>query len=272
MAGIITTLWWILGLRLKSRGRIEAENLALRHQVRVVCRSAPKRVRLRCSDRLFFVCLYRLWPGALDSIVVVKPDTVVRWHRRGFKAFWCWKSRGRAGRPRIPREVQDLIREISLANPLWGAPRIDGELLKLGIEVAQTTVAKYMARGGRPPAQTWKTFLQNHAEGAGSIDLVVVPAASFKMLFALIVLHHNRRRLVHVAVTAKPTADWIARQISEAFPWDTAPSNLIRDRDGAYGEAFKRRVRAMGIRVRPMAPRSEKKTPPWIRNFLRRVT
>ncbi len=139
--------------------------MVLRHQVTVLRRSAPKRLQLRASDRLLFVWLYRLWPGVLDTIVIVKPDTVVRWHRRGFRAFWRYKSRGRSGRPRIPKEIRDLIREVSLANPLWGAPRIHGELLKLGIEVAQTTVAKYMARGQRPPSQSWKTFLRNHAEG-----------------------------------------------------------------------------------------------------------
>ena len=144
------TLWWVLGLRLKSRARIEAENLALRHQLNVVRRSALKRVRLRSSHRLLFIWLYRLWPGVLDSVVIIQPETIVRWHRRGFKAFWRWKSRGRPGRPRIPREVRHLIGEISLENPLWGAPRIHGELLKLGIEVAQTTVANYMARGRRP--------------------------------------------------------------------------------------------------------------------------
>jgi len=145
-----------------------------------------------------------------------------------------------------------------LANPLWGAPRIHGELLKVGVDVAQSTVAKYMIKGRRPPLQSWKTFLRNHADGIASVDFLVVPTAAFKLLFGLVILSHDRRRLVHIAVTAHPTADWIARQISEAFPWDTAPQYLIRDRDGAYGEKFRRRVRAMGIRDRPTAPRS-----PW---------
>ncbi len=139
-------------MRLKSRERIEAENLALRHQLNVVCRSARKRVRLCRSDRLLFIWLYRLWPGVLDLIVIVQPETVVRWHRGGFKAFWRLKSRGAPGRPRIPKEIRDLIRKVSLANPLWGAPRIHGELLKVGIDVAQSTVAKYMVRGRRPPS------------------------------------------------------------------------------------------------------------------------
>ncbi len=259
-------LWWILGLRLKSRERIEAENLALRYQLNVVRRSAGKRVRLCSSDRLLFIWLYRLWPDLLDSVIIVQPETVVCWHRRGFKAFWRWRSRGRPGRPRIPREVRDLIREISLANPLWGAPRIHGELLKLGIEVAQTTVAKYMARGRHPPSQSWKTFLRNHAEGIASIDFFVVPTATCKLLFGLLIIRHERRRLIHVGITANPTADWIARQVSEAFPWDTAPKYLIRDRDGSDGKLFRRRVRAMGIRDRPTAPRS-----PWQNAYVERL-
>jgi len=255
MIGIVRELWWILASRFKSRKRLEAENLALRHQITVLRRSMPQRPRLRGSDRVLFVWLYRLWPGVLDSIVIFKPDTVVRWHRRGFKAFWRWKSRGRPGRPSIPKEIRDLICDVNLANPLWGAPRIHGELLKVGIDVAQSTVAKYMIKNRRPPSQTWKTFLRNHTEGIASIDFFVVPTAAFQLLFGLVILCHARRRLVHVAVTANPTADWIARQISEAFPWDTAPSYLIHDRDGAYGQVFRRRLRVMGIRDRPIAPR-----------------
>ncbi len=266
MIGILRALWWTIGSRFKSRERLEAENLALRHQVTVLRRSAPERLRLRSSDRCLLVWLYRLWPGVVNSIVIVKPDTVLRWHRRGFKAFWRWQSRGRPGRPRISKEIRDLIREVSLANPLWGAPRIHGELLKVGIDVAQSTVAKYMVKGRRPPSQSWKTFLRNHADGIASVDFFVVPTAAFKLLFGLVILRHDRRRLIHVTVTANPTADWIARQISEAFPWDTAPKYLVRNRDGVYGEVFKRRVRAMGIRDRPTAPRS-----PWQNSHVERL-
>ncbi len=216
-------LWWFLGSRLKSRERLEAENLALRHQLNVVLRSAPQRVRVRNIDRFLFVWLYRLSPGVLSRIVIIQPETVVRWHRGGFKAFWRWKSRGRPGRPRIAKEIGDLIREVSRANPLWGAPRIHGELLKVGIDVAQSTVAKYMVKGRRPPSQSWKTFLRNHADGIASIDFLVVSTAAFKLLFGLVILCHDRRRLVHIAVTANPTADWIARQLIKAFPWDTVP-------------------------------------------------
>lgn len=202
----------------------------------------------------------------LDSIIIVQPETVVRWHRRGFRAYWRRKSRRCPGRPKISGEIRDLIREVSLANRLWGAPRIHGELLKLGIDVSQTTVAKYMATRRGPPGQSWKTFLRNHADGIASVDFFVVPTVDFKLLFGLLILRHQRRCLVHVAVTANPTADWIARQISEAFPWDTAPRYLIRDRDGAYGEVFRRRVRAMGIRDRPTTPRS-----PWQNAYVERL-
>ncbi len=266
MIGIMRALWWILGSRLKSRERLEAENLALRHQVAVLRRPAPHRLRLRGSDRFLFVWFYRLWPSVLSSIIIVQPETVVRWHRDGFKAFWRLKSRATPGRPRVAKEIRDLIREVSLSNPLWGAPRIHGELLKVGIDVAQSTVAKYMVKGRRPPSQSWKTFLRNHAAGIASIDFFVVPTAAFRLLFGLVILRHDRRRLVHVAVTANPTADWIARQISEAFPWDTAPKYLVRDRDGIYGKVFKRRVRAMGIRDRPIAPRS-----PWQNGHVERL-
>jgi len=266
MFGIVGALWWSLVSVFRSRKRLEAENLALRHQLNVVRRQAPQRLPLRNSDRFLFVWLYRFWPGVLASMVIIKPETVVRWHRRGVKAFWRRKSRGAPGRPPIAKETRELIREVSIANPLWGAPRIHGELLKVGIEVAQSTVATYMVKGRRPPSQSWKTFLRNHADGIVSVDFFVVPMAAFKLLFGLVVLRHDRRRLVHVAVTANPTADWIGRRILEAFPWDTAPSYLIRDRDGAYGQVFRRRLGAMGIRDRPTTSQS-----PWQNGYVERL-
>ena len=242
----------------KSRSRLGAENIALRHQLNILGRRAPKRHYLSMADRVLFVALYRLWPDILGAISIIQPDTIIRWHRRGFCAYWRRKSRGMSGRPRIPQGVRQLIRAMSLANPLWGAPRIHGELLMLGIDVAQSTVSKYIVRGRRPPGQSWRTFLRNHADGIASLDLFVVPTLGFKLLFGLVVLSHKRRQLIHIAVTANPTADWLARQITEAFPWETAPSYLIRDRDSSYGAVFKRRVRTIGIRDRPTAPQS-----PW---------
>jgi transposase InsO family protein len=255
----------LLGL-LRSRSSIEAENLALRHQLNVLRRRSPKRPVLRNFDRLIFICLYRIAPRILDALTIVEPATVVRWHRAGFRSFWRWKSRRRAGRPQVSLEVRQLIFEMSLANPLWGAPRIHGELLKLGIDVGQTSVAKNMARRRRPPSQGWRTFLLNHADGIASIDLFVVPTISFRLLYGLLVLRQDRRRILWLGVTARPTAEWVAQQVTEACGWDVAPQYLIRDRDRAYGDAFTRRIRAMGIRDRPTAPRS-----PWQNGYAERL-
>jgi hypothetical protein len=196
-----------LFLLFQSRSRLQVEILVLRHQLIVLHCRTPKRVRLRAVDRLLFVLLYWLWHGILDSIAVIQPDTIMRWHRSGFRAIWRWKSRRRVGRLGIAKDMQDLIREISRANPLWGAPRIHGELLKLGIDVAQSTVAKYMSRTSCPPSQSWRTFLHNHAEAIASIDLFVVPTITFRMLFGFVVLHHGRRQLAHVGVTAHPATE-----------------------------------------------------------------
>ncbi|SEP45436.1 Integrase core domain-containing protein [Rhodospirillales bacterium URHD0017] len=210
------------------------------------------------ADRLLFVWLYRLFPSVLNAVTIVQPETVIRWHRTGFRLYWRWKSRARGGRPRITVEIRQLIREMSLANRLWGAPRIHGELLKLGIEVAQSTVAKYMARNGRGRSQTWKTFLHNHAAGIGAMDFLIVPTVGFRLLFVLVILRHERRRLISLGVTDHPTADWIARQLTDAFPWDEAPDYMIRDRGGCYGQPVTKRLAAMGIRDHPIAARS-----PW---------
>ena len=194
----------------------------------------------------------------LDAVQVVQPQSILRWHRAGFKMFWRWKSRHRAGRPRIDRGLRDLIRQMSRENPLWGASRIHGELLMLGFELAQSTVSKYMTRPSKPPSQTWKTFLQNHAQAIAAIDICVVPTLTFELLFAFLILGHGRRQLLWFEVTRHPTAEWLARQITEAFPWTSAPAYLVRDNDRAYGHVFTSRVRAMGIRDRPISPES-----PW---------
>ncbi len=250
----------------KSRSRLEVENLFLRHQLNVALRQTPTRFRMRDIDRLLLVWMIRLWPNLLGVVLVVKPETVLRWHRAGFRAFWRWKSRNRAGRPRIDRDLRDLIRRMSRENPLWGAPRIHGELLMLGIEVAQSTVLKYMIRGGKPPSQSWKTFLRNHAEAIAAIDMCVVPTVTFDRLFAFLVLGHGRRQLLWFEVTRYPTAVWLARQITEAFPWASAPAYLVRDNDRAYGHVFTARVQAMGIRDRPITRRS-----PWQNGIAERL-
>ena len=219
----------------KPRQQLEAEILVLRHQLNVLQQRAPRRLHLRWVDRALFVWLYRYFPRILDAITIVRPETVVRWHRMGFAAYWRWKSRPLGGRPPIAKEVRDLIRRMSFENPLWGAPKIHGELLKLGIEVAQSSVSIYMVPRPDRPVQTWKTFVQNHMEGIAAIDLFVVPTIAFEQLFAFLVLRYERRQLLWFAVTRNPTAEWLARQITEAFPWDGAPKYLIRDNDRAFG-------------------------------------
>ena len=241
----------------KSRRRLEAENLFLRHQLSIALRRAPARLRIRGSDRALLVWMTWLWPRLLGATQIVQPETILRWHRAGFKAFWRWKSRSRAGRPKIDRDLRDLIRRMSQENPNWGASRIHGELLMLGFEVAQSTVSKYMVQGGSP-SQSWKTFFRNHEQAIAAIDLCVVPTLTFERLFAFLVLGHGRRQLLWFEVTRHPTAEWLARQITEAFPWASAPTFLLRDNDRAYGPVFRSRVRAMGIRDRPISPGS-----PW---------
>ena len=184
-----------------DRAALHTEILALRQQVAILKRKRPQ-PSLRMADRVFWVILSCLWPGWRHSLVIVKPETVIGWHRKGFRLFWTWKSRrGKSGRPPVSREIRDLIRRMSRENTLWGAPRIHGELLKIGIDVSQSTVAKYMARGRRPPSQGWLTFLRNPADGIAAIDLFVVPTIGFRLLFGLVILSQDRRIMVHVAAT-----------------------------------------------------------------------
>jgi hypothetical protein len=258
MIAIVHALGMFVADLFKSRSRLEAENLLLRHQLTIALRHNPQRLRLSGSDRALLVCMTRLWPSLLRAVQVVQPETVLRWHRAGFRAFWRWKSRKRAGRPKIDRDLRDLIRRVSMENPLWGASRIHGELLMLGFEVAQSTVSKYMVRPLNPPSQSWKTFLRNHAEAIAAIDMCVVPTLTFERLFAFLVLGHGRRQLLWFEVARHPTAEWLARQITEAFPWTSALAYLVRDNDRAYGHVFTSRVGAMGIRDRPISPGS-----PW---------
>src|ERR1700736_6236439 len=256
MIVILILLRSLLGSLFKSRAQITAENLLLRHQLNIARRHGPTRAHLSNWDRWGLVWVYRIVPDALNAVSLVRPETVIRWHRRGFRAFWRWKSRPRGGRPRIPLELRDLIRQMSRANPLWGAPRIHGELLKLGIDVGQTSVAKYLVRRRVPPSQGWRTFLCNHADGIAAMDLFVVPTISFRLLYGLLIVRHGRRQLLWFGVTAHPTAEWIANQLTEACGWEQIPQYLIRDRDGAYGEIFIRRVRSIGIRDRLTPQRS----------------
>lgn len=209
MVGVLKTLLWVIPGRIKSPVGRDAELIALRHQVDVLRRKSQKRVRLTGWDRFLFALLYRLQPRVLGSITIVQPETVIRWHRRGFRLYWRWKSRSKPARPRAPKNIRKLIREMSVANPLWGAPRIHGELLKLGIEISQSTGANYMVRGTVPPSQGWLTFLRNLADGIAAIDLFIVPTIGFRLLYGLVILNHDRRRIVRIAATSNPTAEWV---------------------------------------------------------------
>jgi transposase InsO family protein len=266
MTDLLKLILGLLASLFKSRANLEAEVLILRQQINVLRRRMPKRPNLNNTDRFLFVWLYRLFPSVLGAVAIVRPETIVRWHRAGFRAYWRWRSRNPIGRPKVSGELRALIGEMSRANPLWGAPRIHGELLKLGFEVAQSTVARYMCRRSPPPSQSWRTFLRNHTDGIAAVDLFVLPTIAFQILYCLVIVRHGRRFWVSFGVTANPTAEWISRQITEAFPWDDAPRYLIRDRDTSYGPIFVRRLRAMGIRDRPTAPRS-----PWQNAYVERL-
>src|SRR6201997_3020582 len=250
----------------KAKSRLEAENAALRYQLIVLRRKVTGRVRLSNGDRLVFIQLYRWFPSVLQVITVIRPETLVRGHRAGFRYYWRWKSRCSGGRPQISTELRALIRRMSIENPLWGAPRIHGELLKLGFEVAQSSVAKYMVKRRGPPSQAWRVFLRNHAQDIAAMDLFVVSTIGFDLLYALVIVRLDRRELVWISVTTHPTAEWVARQITEAFPWNEAPRYMIRDRDRIYGAVVTRRMRAMGIRDKPIAPAS-----PWQNGFVERL-
>jgi transposase InsO family protein len=265
MVALISLFWNLIASLFKSKGRLEAENAALRQQLIVLKRKIRGRVQFTNSDRLLFIQLYRWCPSVLNAMMVIRPETLVRWHRAGFRRYWRWKSRSAGGRPPIPAELRALIWRMSVENRLWGAPHIHGELLKLGFVVAQSTVAKYMAELGDPSGQSWGTFLRNHMPHIAAMDLLVVPTIGFVQLYVLVIIRLARRELVWFNVTAHPTAV-IAQQLREAFPWNEVPRYLIRDRDGIYGAAVPRRLRAMGIRDKPIAVGS-----PWQNGHVERL-
>jgi transposase InsO family protein len=264
MAALIFLLLNLVASPFKSKSRLEAENAALRHQLAVLQCKMRGRVQFTNSDRLFFIQLYRWFPSVLKAITIIRPETLVRWHRAGFHRYWRWKSRKLGGRPQISADLRALIRRMSVENLLWGAPRIHGELLKLGFTVAQSTVAKYMTSNRDPSDQSWGKYLRNHMPHIAAMDLFVVP--TINLLYVLVIVRLARRELVWINVTAHPTAEWIAQQITEAFPWNETPRYLIRDRDGIYGGAVTRRLRAMGIRDKPIAPGS-----PWQNPYAERL-
>src|SRR6266852_2005716 len=250
----------------KSRATLHLENLALRHQLGVLRRSV-KRTKLTSADRLLWTWLCEVWSDWRSALVIVKPETVIGWHRKGFRLFWTWRVRhGQPGRPSVSKDVRELIRKMSLENLTWGAPRIHGELLKLGINIGETSVGKYMVRHRKPPSQTWRTFLENHVKDLVSVDFFTVPTIRFQVLYVFLVLAHDRRRILHFGVTAHPTAEWTAQQLREAFPWDTAPRYLLRVRDRIFGDEFSKQVQDMAVQEVLSAPRS-----PWQRAYVERV-
>ena len=264
--GMIWSFLCWLTSALKTRRSLALENLALRHQLVILQRSV-KRPRLSSVDRGFWVWLRRVWTDCDSVLLIVKPETVVRWHRAGFRRYWTWKSRKRrSGRPGVALEVRELIRDMCRANPLWGAPRVHGELTKLGISISQAAVSKYMIRHRKPPSQTWRSFLDNHVKDLVSVDFFTLPTATFRVLFVFIVLRHDRRRIAHFNVTDHPSAEWTAQQIVDAFPWESAPRFMLRDRDGVYGPYFSRRVAGLGVDEVRTAPRS-----PWQNPYVERV-
>src|SRR5271166_5897546 len=222
MLALLSFVLAVLTSPFKSKSRLEAENAALRHQLIILRRKVRGRLRPTNNDRWFLVQLYRWFPSILQVVTIMQPETIVRWHRAGFRFYWRWKSRPRGGRPQIEADLRALIRRMSIENPLWGAPRIHGELLKLGFELAQSSVHKYMVRRPGPPSQGWRTFLRNHAPDIAAMDLFIVPTISFDLLYAFVIVHLDRRELVWINVTTNPTAEWIARQLTEAFPWGAA--------------------------------------------------
>ncbi len=251
---------------LKERRDLALENLALRQQLAVLKRS-QRRIKVKQRDRVFWIWLSRTWSGWRAALIIVKPATVIGWHRRGFKLYWTRLSqRGVGGRPAVSQEIRDLIRNMAKCNPLWGPPRIHGELLKLGINISERSVSRLIPRGRQPPSQTWHTFLTNHLNEIASIDLFTVPTATFRVLFCLVVLSHDRRRVLHFNVTEHPTAQWAAQQLVEAFPERVSARYLLRDRDRIYGDYFRQRVRGLGLKEVLSAPRS-----PWQNAYVERL-
>jgi putative transposase len=248
----------------RTRRDLAFENMLLRQQLAVL-KEKGVRPRLSASDRFFWVFVSKLWPRWRDALHIVRPETVIRWHREGFRRHWTRKCR-KKGRPELDPKIRLLIRRMSQANPLWGAPRIHGELLKLGIEVSETTVSKYLIRERKPPSQSWRTFLENHGKEIIATDFFTVPTATFRVLFVLVVLSHDRREILHTNVTESPTAEWTARQIIEAVGLDDAPKYLMRDRDRKFSAYFSRQVECAGLQEVLTAPAS-----PWQNAYAERV-
>jgi putative transposase len=267
MVTLLLHLLRLLPMLCGGHRQVALENLALRHQL-AVYKKMVNRPKLLGRDRLFWVALASVWAGWRQALVIVSPNTVLRWQRRRFRCYWARLSaRAVAGRPRLSRQIRALVVRMAQANPLWGAPRIHGELQKLGIDVAERTVSRLLPKRRSPPSQTWRTFLTNHVRDLVSIDFFTVPTARLRVLFVFVVLAHDRRRVLHFNVTEHPTAAWTAQQIVDAFPDDSAPAYLLRDRDAVYGHVFQQRVKGMGVAEVLTTPQS-----PWQNPFAERLS
>ena len=265
MFAIVSALLRCLLSWLRPKHELALENLALRHQIAVLHRKVHK-PRLQGKDRLFWVVLKRWWPNWRAALILFQPETVIGWQRAGFRMFWRWKSRRRGGRPRKDAALVQLIRRMWAVNPTWGSPRIHDELAKLGLEASTATIRKYRPKSGRRPSQSWRTFLRNHAGAIAAMDFFVVPTATCRLLYVLVVITHERRKVIHFNITEAPTAEWTAQQVVNAFPYDTAPKYLLRDRDSIYGSTFVHRVDGMGIKQKLISPRS-----PWQSPYVERL-
>ena len=265
MFAIVAALLRYLLSWLRPKHQLALEVLALRHQLTVLKRQIHK-PKLRPSDRLIWITLKRLWPGWRGALMIFRPETVIGWQRAGFRLFWRWKSRRRIGRPGKDRELIELIRRMWAVNPTWGSPRIRDELAKLGLHASTATIQKYRPKSRGHRSQSWWTFLQNHTGAIAAMDFFVVPTTTFRLLYVLVVIRHERRKIIHFNITEAPTATWTAQQVINAFPDDTAPEYLLRDRDSIYGSDFVRRVEGMGIQQKLISPRS-----PWQSPYVERL-
>ena len=266
MLNTILSLFRATLLILGGAEQVALENLALREQLGIFQRSV-RHPKIRQRNRLFWVCLRKVWKEWRSALMIVRPETVLDWQRRRFRRYWCRLSQHKnPGRPRTNADIRKLVKTMAETNVGWGAPRIHGELLKLGIEVSERTVSRLMPKRSTAPSQTWRTFLDNHVRDLVSIDFFTVPTVRLRVLFVFIILSHHRRRVIHFNVAEHPTAAWTAQQMIEAFPEDQAPRYLVRDRDGIYGECFQHRVHGMGIQEVRTAPRS-----PWQNPYAERV-
>src|SRR5881396_1531083 len=232
----------------------------------MVLKRQTRRPRVRRSDRYLWLLLMSVWPNWRNSLIILQPETLIGWQRAGFRMFWRWKSRCRPGRPGKDAELIQLIRRMWALNPTWDSPRIRDELAKLGLKASAATIRKYRPKSRGKPSQSWRTFLQNHASGMAAMDFFVVPTATFRLLYVLVVMTHERRKIAYFNITDSPTASWTAQQIVNAFPYDTAPEYLLRDRDSIYGSVFAQRVAGMGIEQKLIAPRS-----PWQNPYVERL-